>query len=182
MPHINAFPARRISGSASHRLLCATIVILSTCTLCMAQTGGTLQETNTNEAATAIAQFQKDWRAGKVNSLFIAHVPSDMRFRVEWTPQRLEAEGYFRLLVLKRPEIELLPQLVAKVEKTLAKQFIEPVPVRWAFVFLDAKGERVFSIYTDITGHNGFVNSRAVTFGSDELFKWAEARFKDAFR
>jgi hypothetical protein len=148
----------------------------------MAQTGGTSQETNANEAVNALAQFQKDWRAGKIDSLFIAHVPSETSFRVEWTPQRLDSEGYFRQLVLKREEIELLPELVAKIEKTTAKQFIEPVPVRWSFVFLDAKGERVFSIYTDMTGRNGFVNSRAVTFGSDDLFKWAEARFKDAFR
>lgn len=139
-------------------------------------------EEKTNALASAFTQFKEQWQASDVETVLIVHVPSESDYRLEYTPARLDMEGEFAMSVRWPKEQNITKELAAKIGQLTARVTGKDVPVRWGFVFLDRKGDRVFSIYLGEKGRKGMVNNIWVDFDSDALFKWAESTFKQVFR
>ncbi len=53
--------------------------------------------------------------------------------------------------------------------------------MRWGFIFLNDKGDRIFSIYLDSTGRKAVINGHVGQLDSVDLFEWAETTFMDVF-
>lgn len=111
----------------------------------------------------------------------IVHVDASPLLRYDYSPSRLDAEATFTLAVRDPMSQKVTEELMEQIQKVTAHPVASLPAVRWGFIFCDAKGERVFSIYLQRTGRWGFINTSAVQFDSDSLFTWAESTFQSVF-
>ena len=180
----NSMNASHLSGAKTSTLalFCARLVAFGLSPCVGAEASAGVQMTNQLDLPKVVADLREQWAAGKIDMVVIAHVHSDRIFALEYDTTRLDNEAYFRLAVLHPDSNEITRKLMAEVEKVTGRPSMGECFVRWGFTFLDRRGARAFSIYTDRSGRRGVVNGQIVQLDSDDLFKWAERTFKDVFR
>jgi hypothetical protein len=133
------------------------------------------------DLSNTLSKLKSRWDEGDIVCVVISHVTSGVEYRVEWTPDALDKEAFFRLAVRFPKGQNVTKQLMQQVERISATENNEKVWVRWGFVFINEKGDRLFSVYLNDSGTKGFINGRSVGFGSNDLGYWAEKTFKSIF-
>jgi hypothetical protein len=129
-----------------------------------------------------LARLKREWKNGEVKTLLISHVPTQRAYALEFSPKRLDEEATFVITVRGPNDQELGNEVMSKLERLAVKSIAEKPAVRWSFVFLNGKGDRIFSLYLNRTGLCGYIDDSSVSFESDDLFLWAEAKLGKTLR
>jgi hypothetical protein len=118
----------------------------------------------------------------KTQTILILHTPTYRSYALEFSPKRLDDEAPFKLAISTPQEQEIGRELFSQISDIGMRPLQGEPAMRWGFIFLDEKGNRVLSVYVDKSGRRGFVNEGFVEFQGDSLFKWAEKKLGDALR
>lgn len=126
--------------------------------------------------------LMREWKNGNVQTLLILHVQTKRLYTIEYSPSRLDEDAPFKLAISSPADQEIGKRVFDRIKDLHFGPSAEKAPVRWAFLFLDRKGERITSLYLGRTGRSGSVDGHYVTFDSDAFFSWVEEQLGPLLR
>lgn len=126
----------------------------------------------------AIASMLVNRDIGRVE---ILQIPPNVLTRARITPEMLERQFDYKLIIRDMRGGEYREELAEAVKSTSIEPQSEVPDLRWGMIFYDPNGNRVGAIYFDKWGKNGVVGDIPVSFKGD-LFKWLNKSFGKCFR
>jgi hypothetical protein len=112
-----------------------------------------------------ISELRQNIKARKIKSLEIFYIPPGIHFRVAVKPQYLEKNYYYRLTIQQPDRPEQVTHLLSALIKLKITSTAKDADLRWGFVFLDANGDRLASLYANEAVTVGLLDNDRCEFG-----------------
>ena len=133
------------------------------------------------DLAAAVNTVLKSWTNDTIDRVELMYITTNSTTRVSVSSSLLESAYDCKLVMRYFPSKSPFNRLI----ETLSELHPEPsgkmADLRWACIFFDKSGQRVFGIYFDASGRNGIINGCCVRFASGALRKWGESHFGKIF-
>ncbi|MFO0773461.1 MAG: hypothetical protein U0172_02190 [Nitrospiraceae bacterium] len=128
-----------------------------------------------------IARLEKQLIAHAVENVEIFHIPSHVLTRTRLSPEMVEQQCSYKLVIRDIRESVHRNDLVAALTATEVVAISEPADLRWGITFMDSQGARIEAVYFEKYGARGAVGAIPVAFNSGflkgNLCKWLQVKF-----
>ena len=120
-----------------------------------------------------------------IDRVEILHIDERTVFRVTPSSSTIENNYDYKLTFVANYSIKnssFVNDLVSELEKLEPQPSEVPADIRWACIFCDGDGAKVFGVYFDKSGELGVVNNACFRFGSTALRRFVDPLPKVCFR
>jgi hypothetical protein len=112
-----------------------------------------------------ISELRAEIKAQKIRRLEIFYIPPGIHFRTAVKPQSLEKNYYYRLTIQETDQSAQVTHLLSTLIKLKITSTTKDADLRWGFIFFDADGERLASLYANEAVTVGLLDSDRCEFG-----------------
>lgn len=160
-------------SKTGRRFLFIATLVVSSSTCGYANDMRTAEQHVTN-ISTALSRNQ----IGRVE---IVQIPRGVATRAAITPEMLERQYHFKLIIRDVFNSARRDRLVEALRSVSVEPRDDATDLRWGIIFYLRNSNRAGALYFDRTGRYGAVNDEPVSF-KGEFFSWLDGALSDCFK
>jgi hypothetical protein len=153
------------------------VLFLALITVCEARAQVEPKNQAQSQVDALVAKLAED----DIEMIEILQIPPEVCTSISTTPESLEKDFVYKLVVLDIRNTVYRDQLLRAMKSVVVQPERDIGDMRWGVVFYDGKDSRVGAIYMDKWGKRGAVGNMPVSFKGN-LFKWLDRNFSCCFR
>lgn len=124
--------------------------------------------------------LKEEGAAGKIARLEVLYLPARILTRTQTSPQMLEKNYHYRLVITNTSVAQTLDSFVNALEKTKMTQRKDRADFRWACLIYDKNDVRILSIFLDGECTKAAIGDLSVILDGP-LNNWFKANFLNCF-